>query len=111
MIESSYIMSRIEEISCVCVSEAAQERGMDYVKVEDVYVGKHGIPYPRAVARNFIVHILHNIYGFSYTVIAQRANMRVRSIIRCAKKFRIGMEYDSLYPIVDSRIKEVINGV
>lgn len=103
-------MNRIEEISCICVSEVICADGMNYVRVEDVYAGKHGIPYPRAVARNFIVHILHNAYGFSYNVIAQRANMRVRSIIRCAKKFRVGMEYDKNYPIIEKKIKEVING-
>lgn len=93
----NYIMMNVEVLVCEGVSEALASTGRAAVSVEDLYAGTGNIPVCRSVARGFVFDIFHNKYGFSYSVISQRAGMVRESIMRSIRKSRHVRRSDSAY--------------
>ena len=94
---SNNTMEKVEQMVCDCVNTAMSTIDRETVSVEDLYVGKKNIPFGRAMARNFVLDILHNKYGYSYNVIAQRSDMTQISVMRCVRKCHQFMQYDKSY--------------
>ena len=99
-------MQRVETMVCECVSSVMERNERGVVSPNDVYDGKKNVPLGRAIARNFIFDIFHNRYGFSFSVIAQRAGMHVISVMRCVKKCHDLMQHDSMYKDVSSLVED-----
>lgn len=107
MLESNnYTMQKVEQMVCECVSSVMEENNREMVSCDDVYEGKTNIPFGRIVARNFILDILHNKYGFSYSVLAQRANMMTSSVMRCVRKHHDNLQYDKIYRSVNEKVEQ-----
>jgi len=105
-------MYKIEEMVCFLANTLIPHKDMYDVTPNDVYIGKKNIPLVRAVARNFIFNILHNSFGFSYSVIAQRSDMTRDSVIRCVRKCISSLAmYDNIYTKMkeetDKKLKEM----
>ena len=75
--------NKVERMVCEQVNTAMRIEEKEGVNADDLYVGNTNIPFARAVARNFVLDVLHNRYGFSYAVIAQRADINEKSAMRC----------------------------
>lgn len=106
------IMQNVEDLVCRSVSNLLTERYEEekVVTSEEVYEGKKNIPFARIVARSFIFDLLHNRFGFSYSVIAQRSSMLVTSVMRNVKRCHELIENDKLYQEVYKEIgKELQN--
>ena len=58
-------MNKVERMVCEQVNTAMRIEEKEGVNVDDLYVGNTNIPLARAVARNFVLDVLHNRYGFS----------------------------------------------
>lgn len=99
-------MNKVEQMVCECVTIALSNESGDTVVADDLYVGKKNIPFARAVARNFVLDVLHNRYGFSYTIIAQRAEMNRESVMRCVRKCHTLVSYDKTYKFVNTLIDD-----
>lgn len=99
----NYTMQKVEQLVCDVVTWLTS-RDKPPLKTEDIYIGHGNIFSHIAMARNFIFTILHNNYGFTYTEIAQRADMKTTSIMRCVRKCTQLCEYDTLYKQVQSMI-------
>lgn len=110
MILAEYTMQWIEQTVCECVSAVMEEMQRDTISIDDLYKGKKNIPLARSIARNVIFDTFHNKYGFSYAVIAQRADMERNSVIRCVKKCHNYKHCDAIYgkvfSLLDERFKE-----
>lgn len=102
---NNYTMQKVETMVCECVSSIMTEENREQVSCDDVYKGTTNIPFGRIVARNFILEVLHNKYGFSYSALAQRSNMQVTSVMRCVKKCIDFMLYDNIYKRVNMKIE------
>lgn len=104
--DDNNIMQNVEDLVCHCVSDLmTQRRGVE-VKVtsQDVYDGKKNVPFARIAARGFIFNLLHNCFGFPYSVISQRSGMKVTSIMRSVRKCRDLTERDNLYREISDEI-------
>lgn len=105
-------MNWVEEMVCGCVNLAFGYAGDGdavlgcAVTTDDLYDGVTNIPFARAVARNFVVDVLHNRYGFSYSVIAQRSEMTRESVMRCARKCHTLCGCDKSYIKVMEKIND-----
>lgn len=103
-------MDKVERMVCEQVSKAMSTQERDGVIADDLYVGKKNIPLARAVARNFVFDLFHNKYGYSYNVIAQRADMDRLSVMRCVRKCHQFVVCDKTYSFVskmiDDRLRE-----
>ena len=108
---SNYAMQNVEEMVCGCVSKQMRLSGRSPVAVEELYQGKKNVPLGRSIARNIVFDILHNKYGFSYAVIAQRACMGLTSVMRCVRRCaqmrRIDKVYIGVYSIVERKLNEI----
>lgn len=105
MIGQNEVMDKVEQMVCGCVNVVMRLSEREEVCSEEVYVGKKNIPTGRAMARNFIFDVLHNRYGFSYSVIAQRGDCNRESVMRCVRKCHDLQMYDKTYV----RVNEMIN--
>lgn len=105
IVDNSYIMQNVESIICDCVNRVMAEEKRSPVSVEDIYLGKKNIPYARILARSFILDTLHNKFGYSYSVIAQRADMTRNAVILCVTKCHQLQMNDRVY----ARISDVVN--
>lgn len=106
MIRENEVMLKVEEMVCECVNTAMNTNGRPIVTSENVYIGKKNIPFVRAIARNFIFDVLHNKYGFSYSVISQRGSCNRESVMRCVRKCHDLVNRDRSYKIVEELINE-----
>ena len=102
---NNYTMQKVETMVCECVSVVMERNNRSPVSVDDVYVGKKNIPFGRAIARNFIFDLFHNRYGFSFSVISQRSDMHVISVMRCVRKMHDFVSCDSIYKEVSSLVE------
>lgn len=102
---NNYIMQNVETIVCDCVNEIMEEDGRKPVSPGEIYLGKKNIPYARILARSFTFDVLHNKFGFSYAVIAQRADMVRNSVIMCISKCHQLQMFDKTY----KKVNDVIN--
>lgn len=57
-------MDKVERMVCEQVNTAMSTEEKEGVNADDLYVGNTNIPFARAVARNFVLDVLHNRYGF-----------------------------------------------
>lgn len=102
---SEKLMLTIERAVCAAVNvvlHIPKERVSESV----LYTGKTNIPFARALARNTCFHVMHFHFGFSYTVIAQRSGMGVKSVMRCVRKYHLYSRYDRSYKKVYELLKE-----
>ena len=106
IIANNEIMSKVEAMVCEQVSKAMQTQERDEVSLDDIYDGVTNIPFGRAVARNFIFDVLHNRYCFSFSVIAQRADMNRESVMRCVRKCHELLTTDRTYSYVNTLIND-----
>jgi len=108
---SNYTMQNAEELVCQCVSKVLLEDGRAPVDIVELYHGKTNIPLGRAIARNVVFDILHNKYGFSYSVISQRASMGLTSVMRCVRKSiqmrNTDVLYIRVYELVDKKLRKM----
>ncbi len=104
--DSNNIMQSVEDLVCRRVSALmTKRRGVDVVVTsQDVYDGKKNIPFARIVARGFIFSLLHNSFGFPYSVISQRSGMKATSVMRSVRKCRDLTERDRLYKEISDDI-------
>ncbi len=105
IVDKNYIMQNVEDIVCGCVNEVMKEEGRKPVGSNEIYLGKKNIPYARILARSFTFDVLHNKFGFSYAVIAQRADMARNSVIMCISKCHQLQVFDKVY----KKVNDVIN--
>ena len=105
---SNSIMQNVEDLVCRRVNGLMSERCKNGkgVTSDNVYEGKKNIPFVRIVARSFIFDLLHNRFGFSYSVISQRSGMNVTSVMRNVRKCHELVERDKSY----QKISEEIDG-
>lgn len=103
---NNIIMQNVEDLVCRCVSGVmTTRRGVEVaVTSRDVYDGKKNIPFARIMARGFIFDLLHNGFGFPYSVISQRSGMNVSSVMRSVRKCHDLSERDRLYQEVSKKI-------
>ena len=99
-------MNKVERMVCEQVNTAMSTEEKEGVNADDLYVGNTNIPFARAVARNFVLDVLHNRYGFSYAVIAQRADINEKSAMRCVRKCHELVGYDKTYAYVNTFIND-----
>lgn len=99
------VMDKVEQMVCSCVNVVMRLGEREEVDCEEVYAGKKNIPTGRAMARNFIFDVLHNRYGFSFSVIAQRGDCNRESVMRCVRKCHDLVLYDKSY----GKVNEMIN--
>lgn len=107
-VNSNSIMQNVEDLVCRRVNGLMSERCKNGkgVTSDNVYEGKKNIPFVRIVARSFIFDLLHNRFGFSYSVISQRSGMNVTSVMRNVRKCHELVERDKSY----QKISEEIDG-
>lgn len=60
----NYTMDKVERMVCEQVNTAMSIEEKEGVNADDLYVGNTNIPFARVVARNFVLDVLHNRYGF-----------------------------------------------
>lgn len=110
MATNNEVMLKVEDMVCECVNIALLISEGSIVTSENVYSGKKNIPFARAVARNFIFDVLHNKYGFSYAVVAQRGNCNRESVMRCVRKCHYLAFTDKIYKevreLITSKLQE-----
>lgn len=108
---SNSIMQNVEDLVCRCVNGLMSGRCKNGkgVTSDNVYEGKKNIPFIRIVARSFIFDLLHNKFGFSYSVISQRSGMNVTSVMRNVRKCHDLMEHDKLYQEISREIDEELS--
>ena len=103
-------MLKVEEMVCSCVNSHLHATGNSAVTIENIYCGKKNIPFAKAVARNFVFDVLHNRYGFPYSIIAQRGGCNRESVMRCVRKCHNLSKFDHTYKtigdIIDGKLKE-----
>ena len=107
-VNSNSIMQNVEDLVCRRVNGFMSGRCKNGkgVTSDNVYEGKKNIPFIRIVARSFIFDLLHNRFGFSYSVISQRSGMNVTSVMRNVRKCHELVERDKSY----QKISEEIDG-
>lgn len=106
LIDSSEIMQTIENTVCESVNVAS---GASAVTADDIYTGNGNIPYARATARNIAFDIMHNFCGFSYAVIAQRANFSRNAVVKCVCKSHRAKQYDQDYlSVYNDAVKRIV---
>lgn len=106
IIDSSEIMQTIESAVCDSVNVVHGEAA---VSVDEIYTGNGNIPYPKATARNIVFDILHNFCGFSYAVIAQRANFSRNAVVKCVCKSHKAKQYDPSYlSVYNDAVKKIV---
>ena len=108
---SNSIMQNVEDLVCRSVNSLmlAKRKDGESVTSNNVYEGKKNIPFIRIVARSFIFDLLHNKFGFSYSVISQRSGMNVTSVMRNVRKCHGLMEHDKLYQEISREIDEELS--
>lgn len=102
------VMQKIEDMVCDAVSSVMRQYKRSVIGTEELYIGKKNIPLARSIARNFCFHIMHFYYGFTYPVIAQRAGMTEKSVMRCVRKYHQYTMSDPLYIEIRSVVKKTI---
>ena len=98
MATNNEVMLKVEDMVCECVNIAL------LISEDSKVTGKKNVPFARAVARNFIFDVLHNKYGFSYAVVAQRGNCNRESVMRCVRKCHYLAFTDKIYKEVREMI-------
>lgn len=101
-------MDKVESMVCEQVNKVMDMQDRKCVSVSDLYVGKKNIPFARVLARNFVFDVLHNRYGYSYNVIAQRAEMDRLSVMRCVRKCHLFISCDKTYSLINEMINDKI---
>lgn len=102
------IINNAETLVCEAVNKAfeALRPGAARVTADGLYDKKGNVPLPVATARHFCFRLLHDVYGFPYSAIAQRAGMNAASVIKKVRKVRSMMFTDEIYKAVASFIDE-----
>jgi len=64
------------------------------VDVGQLYACKKNVPAAVATARHFCFYVMKDVYGFTYSYIAERAGMRIGSVMKSVRKIRYGVFFD-----------------
>lgn len=98
----TFIFYKIERVACECVSESI---GVN-LSAAKLYEGKKRTTLAISVARHLAFLFMHDHYGISYVLIAERAKMGVKSVMKCVRKAREYRFSDIVYKKVYKKIEE-----
>lgn len=78
------IFDKVEMAACNCATEVTRVN----VKPEDIYSGKTKTTLAVSIARSMAFMVMHDSYGIKYSLIAKRAGMSEKAVMKSTAKAR-----------------------
>jgi len=93
-----YLFDRIEDIACEATNKVMLSYAPNSTPVSNanLYKGRTNPPLLVSIARSYAYYAMHNLYGFTYEKISNRAQRSVISIMKATKRIREAIYFDPL---------------
>ena len=87
------IFDKVEQVACSCTTEATKTK----VTTDEIYSGKTKTTLAVSIARSMALMVMHDSYGIKYSLIAKRAGMSEKAVMKSTAKARTFRFYDYYY--------------